>query len=316
MQMEHQHGKHSFRLDLTDIDRTCSIAKALSSPVRLEILRLLIRQAMTMGEMAQELYISLSSVSMHTKILQEAGLITIIPKPGMHGAQKICGIRADKVEFDFFGSARNAGSKPPTVLNIPIGCYCEANIEPPCGIVNSSQYVDIEDTPYCFLEPEHVGAQLIWFSRGYLCYRISNKPLKGENVKSISISFEVCAEAPGYNNDWPSDIYLKLNDHYLTQFRVKGDYGGAKGINNPSWWSDSNTQYGELKVLYIDEDGVQLNGQKVSGLTIKDLELQTGYSFAFELGVSDKAEYVGGMNLFGKNFGNYAQDIRVEVQYK
>ncbi|HIX33315.1 MAG TPA: helix-turn-helix domain-containing protein, partial [Candidatus Gemmiger avium] len=61
MQMEHQHGKHSFRLDLTDIDRTCSIAKALSSPVRLEILRLLIRQAMTMGEMAQELYISLSS---------------------------------------------------------------------------------------------------------------------------------------------------------------------------------------------------------------------------------------------------------------
>lgn len=182
--------------------------------------------------------------------------------------------------------------------------------------MNSSQYVDIEDTPYCFLEPEHVGAQLIWFSRGYLCYRISNKPLKGENVKSISISFEVCAEAPGYNNDWPSDIYLKLNDHYLTQFRVKGDYGGVKGINNPSWWSDSNTQYGELKVLYIDEDGVQLNGQKVSGLTIKDLELQTGYSFAFELGVSDKAEYVGGMNLFGKNFGNYAQDIRVEVQYK
>lgn len=314
--MEYSHGKHSFKLDLNEIDRSCLVAKALSSPVRLQLLRLLVQQSMTMGELAQSLYVSLSSISMHTKVLQEAGLITIIPKPGMHGAQKICGIRSDKVEFDFFSSSNTTQNLQPVMINIPVGCYCEANICPPCGIVSNKNYVDIEDTPYCFFEPGHTDAQLIWFTSGYLKYRISNKELAAQNVKAISVSFEVCAEAPGYNNDWPSDIYIKLNDHFITQFRVKGDYGGMRGINNPSWWSESNTQYGELKVLYIDDREILLNGQKVSPLSLSDLKLQEGYTFLLELGVSSEAHYKGGMNLFGSNFGNYAQDIRIEVYYK
>lgn len=309
-------GKHSFQYDLSEIDATCQMARALSSPVRLEILKLLIGQSMTMSELAQALYVSMSSISMHTKILNSAGLITVVPKPGMHGAQKICGIRTERVVFDFFTSNIMKSMVEPVVLDIPVGSYSEAEIKGPCGLVNNENYLGIEDTRYGFFDIGHAEAQLIWFTSGYLTYRITNKFLIGQEVKCLNISFEVCAEAPGYNNDWPSDIYIKINGERVTEFRVKGDYGQVRGINNPQWWSDSNTQYGELKLLSITNKGTYLNGKKVSIHTLSSLRIKENYYFSFQLGVDEQAEFVGGLNLFGKNFGNYSQDIRVEIQYK
>ena len=92
-------GKESFSYSLSDIDDMSQMARALSSPIRLEILKLLNGNSRTMSELSKLLYVSMSSISMHTAILKDAGLITIIPKPGMHGAQKLCGIRAG---FDYF----------------------------------------------------------------------------------------------------------------------------------------------------------------------------------------------------------------------
>ncbi|QHQ59620.1 ArsR family transcriptional regulator [Anaerocolumna sedimenticola] len=308
-------GKQSFNYNLDNIEQTCQMAKALSSPIRLEILKLLIDKSMTMGELAQILYVSVSSVSMHTKVLQDAELITITPKPGKHGAQKVCGIKADKVVFDLFGVSGSVTKRSAKVMNISVGNYSEAEVNDPCGLVSIEDYVDIEDTRYGFYDPAHIDAQLIWFTSGYLKYHISNKYLAVKEVKSLNISFEVCAEAPGYNNTWPSDIYLKINDVLLHTFRVSGDYGGIRGINNPDWWSDSNTQYGELKMLSITKSGTFFNGKLISKRNIKSLKVSENYYFTFEIGVDKDSECPGGLNLFGGKFGNYAQDIRVEVQY-
>ena len=163
--------------------------------------------------------------------------------------------------------------------------------------------------------PERFHAQLIWFTSGYLEYNISNKYIKGFKVKKITISFEVCAEAPGYNNEWPSDIDIVINDVLVTTFRVNGDYGGHRGINNPQWWSDSNSQFGELKKLTITDKGIFLNGSIVSQQTICSLNLMHKSYFKFAVGVNKNGECPGGMNIFGKEFGNYAQDIRVEISY-
>ena len=308
-------GKQSYNYNLNDIDQTCLVAKALSSPIRLEILKLLIGKSMTMGELAQELFVSMSSVSMHTKVLEESELITITPKPGKHGAQKVYGIRADKVVFDFFGNLDNEPHRPAKVMDIPVGNYSEAEINEPCGIASGEKYVDIEDSRYGFYDPAHIDAQLIWFTSGYLRYRISNKYLTGENVKSLNISFEICSEAPGYNNTWPSDIYLKINDILFHSFRVTGDFGGIRGINNPEWWSESNTQFGELKMITITKSGTFFNGKLVSENTLTKLKVNENYYFTLEIGVDKNSECPGGMNLFGKRFGNYPQDIRIEIQY-
>lgn len=310
-------GKHNYFYCLENIEEMSEMAKALSSPVRLEILKLLVKQSMTMSELSQELLVSLSSVSMHTKILLEVGLITVKPKPGMHGAQKVCGIRADQVMFDFFGTKNHKTlDMPPTVIEIPIGNYAKAEVTHPCGIVSSDDWVDIEDSQYCFYDPAHVHAQLIWFTSGFLEYHITNKSLQDREIKSLNVSFEVCAEAPGYNNVWPSDISVEINHIRLFTFRVDGDYGGHRGINNPLWWSDSNTQYGEMKSFSITSQGTYMNGKKVSDVCLESLNVQDNYYFSLRVGVDEESGCPGGMNLFGRKFGNYAQDIRVEIQYQ
>ena len=50
---------------------------------------------------------------------------------------------------------------------------------------------------------------MIWFTRGYLEYQFSNYTLQQAPVKQVEFTFEICSEAPGYNEDWPSDITLE-----------------------------------------------------------------------------------------------------------
>ena len=143
-------GKNDYIFTLNNIDTMSEMAKALSSPIRLEILEMLIERSMNMSQLSQKLYVSLSSVSMHIKILQDVGLVESIPKPGMHGAQKLCGITADKVLFDLFSHKQNHNitSLPKKVMEIPIGCYSSIDIQSPCGIVSSEDYIDLEDEQF------------------------------------------------------------------------------------------------------------------------------------------------------------------------
>ena len=55
--------------------------------------------------------------------------------------------------------------------------------------------------------------------------------------------------------------------------------------------------------------------RKVSEQTIQSLNMLSGYYFTFTLKVDEVNQHVGGMNLFGKHFGDYAQDIIMKVVY-
>ncbi len=310
-----EYGKGSYHYNLKDTENVSRLAKALSSQTRLDILRLLLHSSMSMTELSKKLYVSMSSISMHTGILEKADLITITPKPGLHGAKKLCGIKAEKICIDLFEDNNCSPSLSEKYQDIPIGDYAQAKVSAPCGIVTKEGYFEEEDRPYCFYEPEHVNAQLIWFMTGCLTYRISNRNLQTEHLKRVEISFEVCAEAPGYNNTWPSDIFLMINDHMITTFRADGDYGGTRGVNNPTWWRDSNTQFGDLKILSVTDNGVFLENQKVSKENIHSLKMSDDYYFTFSIGVDRGAKFPGGLNLFGKCFGNYAQNITIKSVY-
>ncbi|WP_243691622.1 hypothetical protein [Hungatella hathewayi] len=44
--------------------------------------------------------------------------------------------------------------------------------------------------------------------------------------------------------------------------------------------------------------------------------MKEGYHFSFILKVDENSSHVGGMNLFGKHFGDHPQDIIMKVDYE
>ncbi len=308
-------AKKEINLSLSDIEQSAAICRALSSEIRLKILKALIDRAITISELAEMFYLPVSSMSMHIKILTQAGLVTVVAKPGMHGTKKLCGITASEVNFDFFAHVNQIVRKPPAYVNMPIGHYSSCEAAPPCGIISPNFYLYDEDAPEGFYMPEHVDASLIWFNSGYLEYQFPNVSLKADTVNHVELSFELCSEAPGYNNEWPSDIDVAINGKTIATLHIKGDYGDRRGIYNPSWWNETNTQYGEYIILHINHTGCWISGEKVSDENIETLHLIENYFFTFRLTSAPDAVHAGGMNLFGRHFGDYAQDIVMKVEY-
>jgi predicted transcriptional regulator len=126
---------------------------------------------------------------------------------------------------------------------------------------------------------------------------------------------EISSEAPGVNSDWPSDISFFLNDVKLGVWTSPGDYGDVQGIFTPDWWFPNWNQYGLLKMLIINKRGTFIDGLKISDVTIDQLQLDYKSTVRFKVQVADDAVNCGGLTIFGKNFGNYNQDIKVRIAY-
>lgn len=308
--------KKEILLTLNDTQKTAQICKALSSETRLDILKCLTENSMTISELAEHFLLPMSSMCLHVKTLKEAGLISVIPKPGPRSPQKLCGIKVSTVTLNLFADQNTKMTKQPFYFYMPIGLYSNCKVSPPCGIASASSYLSFEDSPLGFYSPERAKASLLWFTKGFLDYQFPNNSLLQKEHCKIEFSFEICAEAPGYNNNWPSDITVELNHKPVAVFYIAGDYGGRKGIYNPDWWSSSNSQFGEYKKLLITDQGCYVNGKKTSDETIESLKLKEDDFFYFTLKVDENSEHVGGLNLFGKHFGDYAQDIIMKVEYE
>ena len=212
-------NKKDIVLDLSDTEATAKICKALSSETRLEILKCLVDKSMTISELAEAFYLPMSSMCLHIKTLSEANLITVVPKPGLRGSQKLCGIKTANVTLDIFAHLNKLTRKPPVYVNMPIGHYSDCHILPPCGIASAASYVYYEDSPYGFYSPDRTDAALIWLTSGFLEYQFSNYPLQQDKVTQIEFSFEICSEAPGYNNNWPSEWQKDHNLPYQRGLR-------------------------------------------------------------------------------------------------
>ncbi|MDD2580275.1 MAG: helix-turn-helix domain-containing protein [Eubacteriales bacterium] len=313
--MIYDSGKESIKLDLNDIPHATRVSKAIASEVRLTILKLLVTRAMTITELAEALMLPLSSVSMHTKLLKEAKLISIIAKPGKRGIQKLCGIKSATVDLDIFRHVAQRSGKAEKRVHIPIGSYALCDVDSPCGLCSASAFIGREDSIHSFYLSDKSEASLIWFSSGYLEYHISNHVLLADQPHEIELSFEICSEAPGYNHDWPSDIAIDINGKRIAAMRLEGDYGDRKGMQNPYWWSDGNTQYGEYHRIAISHVGVSVDGVLISRETIESLKMTEKAYFSFRIYTDTNSDCIGGINLFGRSFGDYPQDILMKVTY-
>ncbi|GHV93583.1 hypothetical protein AGMMS50268_40860 [Spirochaetia bacterium] len=61
---------------------------------------------------------------------------------------------------------------------------------------------------------------------------------------------------------------------------------------------------------------VFINDEPISAIKIEDLRLRDHHSIKVRIGVKNSAEHIGGINIFGKGFGNYDQDIILKLFFK
>ena len=106
-----------------------------------------------------------------------------------------------------------------------------------------------------------------------------------------------------------------LNEIPIGTWTSPGDFGDVHGLFTPSWWLPFWKQYGLLKTLIVNKNGTFIDGLKISDVTIDQFSLDHKSPLKFKFMVSDNAVHTGGLNLFGKGFGNYNQDIQVLISY-
>lgn len=307
-------SKKRIALDLCNLQKTALVGKALSSEVRLEMLKLLIERSANISEIAAEVGLPQSSAALHVKVLEEAGMISVIEQPGVRGAQKVCGISFEDIYFNAFKHKTEHDHSKVFTFPMPIGNYFDCEVNGNCGIISEKGYLGVEDFPSSFYWQNRSEAQLLWFNTGFVEYRFPTHLMRTGQIQEVSFSFEICSEAPGYQNDWPSDITVWVNGQEIVTMTLPGDFGGRRGRLNPEWWGDTMTQYGMYKSIKINSMGCYEDDIKCSSLTMETLRLEEKNYVSFKLGVRPDAVHAGGMNLFGEKFGDYAQGLLMKVR--
>ena len=290
-----------------DFENILKISKALSAPERLQILKMLYLHPTTLSQMSKQLGIPLSSISRHVDVLAEAQLIRISYHPTPKGHMKHCALKA--LSYNVALTGKEHRERKAYSIEMPIGMFSSSNITPPCGMASKDAIIGLIDDPRTFYLPERNQAEKLWFSAGNITYLF---PLKSSRKKysELAFSFEICSETAFYNPDWPSDITVYVNDEELTTFTTIGDFGGRRGNFTAQNWSLTSTQYGILKKVTINQHGVFVDDTLVrSDITFNDIYYKNNLFLKFTLGVKPDAAHCGGMNLFGKRFGDYPQAI-------
>lgn len=302
------------KIYLATDDEIKDIARALSSELRRKILKFLGYEEMNVGEIANALGIPQSTCVVNIQILEKAKLLKTKQVAATKGVQKICYIPYNEVVLPILPET-HLEEKNFLVTEMPIGLYTDCKISSPCGLVSEKEIIGYFDQEDSFFNPKRASAGLIWFTKGFCEYRFPKAPeLATNKIKNLSISFELCSEYPGFNNEWPSDITVWINNNEIGTWRSPGDFGSEYGKLTPKWWDLKNTQYGLMKTWKVTNEGSFVDGEKVGSFSLDALDYKGCDSFQIKIGIKEDAEFCGGINLFGSTFGNYKQDILLRIE--
>ena len=302
-------------LHVKNLDEGLEVFKALGSELRINIIKLLQENhEMNMNELATSLGITNGALTSHIKKLEESGIIQVMTERGGHGNQKICKVAVDKIVVDV-ESEETEEDQNIYNTEVKVGHYSHYNVYPTCGLATSKAIVGEVDDPRYFSHPDRINAGILWFTKGYIEYMIPNLLPSATKIDQITVSLEISSEAPGINNDWPSDISIFLNDVKIGTWTSPGDYGDVQGIFTPDWWFPNWNQYGLLKMIVINKKGTFVDGLKISDVTINQFNLDYKSTVRFKFEIEEDAKNIGGITIFGSEFGNYNQDIKVRIAY-
>lgn len=302
------------RIDAREDDaRSVGLFKALASEGRLSILRYIGERRVPVSQIASDLGMPASTANRQIALLEEAGLIETQMLPASRGLQKVCRRSVSAILIDL-PSGVHAGDEA-TATSMPIGAYTSFDVEPTCGLAGPGALIGLLDDPHSFYDPERITAQLIWFRSGYVEYQFPYRVPAGADVLALELTAEVCSEAPMHDPDWPSDISVWVNSVHLGAWTCPGDFGGQRGYLTPAWWPNVSTQFGVQKRWRVGMGGTTIDGVALSGVRVGELGLEPRRPITVRVGVRSDARWVGGINLFGKGFGNYPHDLELRVEH-
>lgn len=302
-------------LHLKNLDEGLPVFKALGSEIRVNILKTLLQNGqMNMNELASMLGITNGALTGHIKQMEQCGLVKAAAENAGHRNQKICQVNVDKILLDVTEQTEDQGKNIYTT-SIPVGHYSDYSVFPTCGIATEENVIGVVDDPRYFAYPERVNARILWFTRGYVEYMIPNLLPVAQKIDQITITAEISSEAPEVNSDWPSDIAFLLNDVEIGTWTSPGDFGEMRGIFTPDWWFPYWNQYGLLKMIIINRKGTFIDGLKISDVNIDQFDLNYKSTIRLKMVVREDLGNAGGLTIYGRNFGNYNQDINVRIKY-
>lgn len=299
---------------VVDPSQRLDIIKGLASEVRIAILRLLGTEGpMNVNQIAEKLKLPQSTVSSNLQVLEDVGLVLTRSQKARKGSQKVCQSVFTEILVAFDDRHRAADNEIEVAM--PLGLYTRCEITGPCGLCSSEGVIGLLDVPDTFLEPDRMKAGMLWFTKGFVEYQFpNNAKLTNTQPTAVEFSMELSSEVPGTSADWPSDICLQVNGVDVATWTSPGDFGDKRGVHTPDWWKLAGSQYGKLKTWRINGDGSYVDGVRVSDVTLGELRINEHRSIRMRIGVRDDADHPGGINIFGRGFGNYDQDIVMRLR--
>jgi predicted transcriptional regulator len=314
MSMSRPVSRKSLHIDAAAVDGSrLDVLKALGSEHRIAILRYLGDRVVPVNQIAKDLGLPASTAAMHIIVLEKAGLLHTEMRPASRGLQKVCARTYDELVIDLPRGEHH--TRTAIELTMPIGGFSDFDVEPTCGLASADGLIGYLDDPNSFYEPDRLRAQLLWFRSGFVEYRFPNRVPPGAPMLSLQLTAEVCSEAPLNHPDWPSDISVWVNGTHLGAWTSPSDFGGTRGRLTPAWWEEKDSQFGVLKRWRVTASGTSIDGVALSDVAIDALGLRAGEPIVVRLGVRREAQYVGGINLFGREFGNYPEDMGLRLEY-
>ncbi|MSU90795.1 helix-turn-helix domain-containing protein [Rhodobacteraceae bacterium 2CG4] len=302
---------------LIDPETDFAVLKSAASEVRVKILKLLHSAGgLNVNDIARRLSLPQSSVSSNVQILEQSGLIRTESHKARKGSQKLCYATYDELIVTFAKTEERVARNVIEVA-MPLGLFTNSSVAAPCGICSPEGIIGLLDVPETFMDPERMKAALLWFTSGFVEYQFpNNAKLKGIEIEKIEFSMEVSSEVPGTHSDWPSDITISINGTPLGNWTSPGDFGDKRGVYTPDWWKLSGSQYGMLKTWQVSDGGSFVDGRRISDVTLDRLDLDAHRSIRLRIEVDRGARHPGGINVFGRGFGNYDQDIVLRLHAK
>lgn len=297
---------------IKDLMSGLDIFKALSSEIRIQILELLAKnQSLNLNDLANRLNLSNGAITMHIKKLEDSGLIEINTTGGKHGIQKICYLNKDTLMVDL----RSKDIDNLYEVEIQVGHYSDYQAIPTCGLATKDSIIGDFDDPRYFADPERINSEIIWLTEGFLEYRIPNYLKSNQSFREIQFSLELGSEAPGYCDNYPSDIFFYVNGIEIGSWTSPGDFGDKRGTFNPEWWPPHLNQYGMLKLIRITKEGSFIDGCRISDVGLNQIQLDYKSELTFRIAVNEQSVNKRGLTIYGKHFGNYSQDLLARVLY-
>ena len=288
--------------------------KALASEQLVLLLDLLRKQALNVNEIAEKLNLPQSTVATNVSILEEAELILTEKIKAKKGNQKICSAAFSEILVKF-PEEKNV-KKNSIDVEMPIGIFTNCFVKPPCGLCSTENIIGYLDTPESFLDPDRMRAGLLWVGSCFVEYKFpNNAKYEGRTVKKLEVSVELSSETPGTNKNWLSDITIWINAIEIGSWISPGDFVDQRGMLTPSWWKLEGSQYGLLKHWSVTQEGSFVDGGKISDVNLDDLAISEHHSIKVQIGVKEDAKHLGGMNIFGRGFGNYDQGVILRLYF-